>query len=100
MKNFKLALPIFALILAVGASAFTTKHHSVKSTSDLFWYKFENGQATELIDESAISKEDANEVTQCPDSVSPDCARGYSAPLQGSLPQTPTVQEQDHIMKN
>jgi hypothetical protein len=85
MKKYLFGL--FALVLAIGFSAFTAP--AKNSGEDTFyWYSVENGLVVELIDQEEITKEDAKDATGCFDvEEQPVCAAAYES--NTVAPETP-----------
>lgn len=75
-------LPLFALLLAVGAYAFQSSQQnavspakSTTSNSDLHWFRINGGT---LQYDGLRSKESEMDLTQCQDNSDDICARGYT----------------------
>ncbi len=72
----KYLLGIFAVVLAIGFSAFTTGK-PVKKAGEMHWYRFD--QSTNTLTEALgfIQREDAIDVVICPDAGAIVCSKGY-----------------------
>lgn len=96
MKKYLLGL--FAVVLAVGFSAFTNS--SSNSSEELFWYTFDPQTNTLTSSLGEIQREAAIDET-CPDVQGEICAKAYStdqSTLVNQLGQAPSG-EQDFIEK-
>lgn len=82
MKKYLFGL--FALVLAVGFSAFTSVNDN--ATTDYFWYSYDPTMEvlTDDISQELKSHEDAVQLSPCPDAGAIDCARAFSRRLTSS----------------
>ncbi len=74
MKKFRFALPAFALILAVAASAFTTHHKQAPTATGLYWFSVLGSPHYD----GQVSKEEEMDLTGCQNETQELCARGYT----------------------
>ena len=82
-------LTVSAFVLAIGFSAFTTKHHaSNPKLTDPFWYSYNsaNGTLTGFIAQEPEADLIAH--TNCTDDVLPICAKGYTSSQGSTFPIT------------
>lgn len=80
MKKF--LLPMLAVLLAVGFSAFTQSNHQCKAKAvedELYWYRIDaNGKIGSALNSGVLStKTEVFTEAGCPDETGDDCARGY-----------------------
>ena len=100
----KLILPMLAVLLAVGFSAFTKDSHKCNSNAgedELYWYKIDGSGniGLPLNSEALSTKSEVFTEADCPDVSGDDCARGYEETQTFGNP-APTVSGADrHIMK-
>lgn len=90
MKKYLLGL--FALVLAVGFSAFTSKNYVQKaSTQELYWYSVNSigeSSPSDLINTSqALTKDDFRSEfsPECDEITSDACVRGFVNPLNTTV---------------
>jgi hypothetical protein len=72
MKKKSLLLPILALVLAVGASAFTTVQKS--TSTSLYWFVYDDVQETFVFD-----RHDETPSIEC-DGLGKSCSQGFEQP--------------------
>jgi hypothetical protein len=80
MKKF--LLPMLAILLAVGFSAFTTDNRESKTDAiqdELYWYRIDaSGKIGSALNSEVLStKTEVFTEAGCPDETGDDCARGY-----------------------
>ena len=79
MKKF--LLPMLAILLAVGFSAFTKDNRERKTNAEqdeLYWYRIVNGKIGSALNSEVLStKTEVFTEAGCPDETGDDCARGY-----------------------
>jgi len=90
MKRFKITFPVLALILALGASAFTYKPLDSKApTATLYWFSY-NASTNTLGSYIGLMEHDAAKVTGCNQEVGTDCRRAFQS-TQLNNPSTPSA---------
>jgi uncharacterized protein YxeA len=83
----KQLLGIFAIIIAIGASAFTTNHNTNhKKTAALYWYDvtydtMHPGGYIQNADDFYVQSEKSQVASPCPTGTAKDCLRGFSSAL-------------------
>lgn len=85
-KNF---LAVAALFLAIGISAFTSKHQaSEPKLTDPYWYSYNSSNNTLTAFIAQESQDELMQNTDCKNQVLPVCAKGYTTSQGSSFPIT------------
>jgi len=97
MKKYLFGL--FAIALAIGFSAFTTRKS--QRTDDAYWYKIDNlGKVVSGGIYGFVSRETSESNSGCNGSQPTDCVRGYNTDPAYSVGQTTSSSADFFIQKN
>lgn len=102
MFKLKIGFAVIAIILAVSAFAFTTRHKATVTEPELHWY-FVNSSGIivgEVVDDQKYTRSEIFLYTGCVGQTGIDCARGYTTPKMINTPAPPVTLPQERVKKD
>lgn len=101
----KVLLPMVALFLAIGFSAFTISNRANNSKAvedELYWYRIDgSGNIGAALNSGTLAtKTEVATEADCPDVTGDDCARGYEDTQTFGNPAPGVSGDDRHIMKD